>query len=56
VRGSLETAGTPLVVVEDFAEAVAEAGRRAGGGTVVVTGSVHTVGGAMTVLGVDPLD
>jgi len=55
VRESLETAGTPVVVVEDFSEAVAEAGRRAGGGTVVVTGSVHTVGGAMTVLGVDPL-
>jgi hypothetical protein len=55
VRSRLERSGGPLIAVEDFADAVAEAGRRAGGGTVVVTGSVHTVGGAMAVLGVDAL-
>jgi hypothetical protein len=33
-----------------------EAKASAGGGTVVVTGSVHTVGGAMRLLGVAPLD
>ena len=46
---------TPLVASEDFAEAVHEAGRRAAGGTVVVTGSVHTVGSAMSALGIDVL-
>jgi dihydrofolate synthase/folylpolyglutamate synthase len=55
VRESLGAAGRPVIAVEDFSEAVAEAGRRAGDGTVVVTGSVHTVGGAMAVLGLDPL-
>jgi dihydrofolate synthase/folylpolyglutamate synthase len=58
-RESLTTSDGPAVVIEDFTEAVAEAGRRAGRrsqkGTIVVTGSVHTVGGAMRVLGVDPL-
>ncbi len=48
-------AGPATAVVPDFTEAVAEASRRAREGTVVVTGSVHTVGGAMRVLGVDPL-
>jgi dihydrofolate synthase/folylpolyglutamate synthase len=38
-------------VVEDFAEAVAAARSRAGRGTVVVTGSCHTVGDAMALLG-----
>jgi dihydrofolate synthase/folylpolyglutamate synthase len=56
---SLAASGKPVIVVDDFTEAVAEAGRRAGRGskkgTIVVTGSVHTVGGAMKVLGVDPL-
>ena len=41
-------------VVRPFAAAVAEAGRRAGGGTVLCTGSVHTVGDAMLALGVAP--
>jgi dihydrofolate synthase/folylpolyglutamate synthase len=43
-------------VVEDFGQALDEAKASAGGGTVVVTGSVHTVGGAMRLLGVAPLD
>lgn len=55
VVASLGRATTPIVAVEDFAGAVTEAARRAGNGTVVVTGSVHTVGGAMKVLGVDSL-
>jgi dihydrofolate synthase / folylpolyglutamate synthase len=42
-------------VVEDFAAAVREAADRAVAGTVLVTGSVHTVGNAMGVLGIDPL-
>jgi dihydrofolate synthase/folylpolyglutamate synthase len=53
VAGALTGAGRPVVAFDDFREAVAEAGRRAGTGTVVVTGSVHTVGGAMRVLSVD---
>jgi len=44
-----------LTAVEGFGEALAEAAARAGGGTVLVTGSVHTVGNAMRLLGVDPL-
>ena len=43
------------VVVEDFLTALREAERRAGAGTVVVTGSVHTVGNAMSALGIHPL-
>lgn len=43
-------------VVDEFAEAVSRAAARAGRGSVVVTGSVHTVGGAMKALGIDPLD
>ncbi len=42
-------------VVPDFAEALEAASAKAGMGTVVVTGSVHTVGNAMRLLGVDPL-
>jgi folylpolyglutamate synthase/dihydropteroate synthase len=42
-------------VVEDFERALREAGQRAGAGTVIVTGSVHTVGNAMAALGIDPL-
>ena len=42
-------------VVEDFAHACESARARAAGGTVVVTGSVHTVGSAMALLGIDPL-
>jgi len=46
---------TVVRVVEDFSEAVERARKRAGGGTVVVTGSVHTVGSTMRLLGLDPL-
>jgi len=47
---------TVVRVVEDFLEALERARARAGSGTVVVTGSVHTVGSAMSVLGLDPLE
>jgi dihydrofolate synthase/folylpolyglutamate synthase len=47
--------GSRVRVVEDFTQAVGDARRRAGGGTVVVTGSVHTVGNTMSLLGIDPL-
>jgi dihydrofolate synthase/folylpolyglutamate synthase len=40
--------------VDDFGSALAEAAGLAGTGTVLVTGSVHTVGGAMRLLGVPP--
>lgn len=46
---------TVVRVVEDFAQAVDRARNRAGSGTVVVTGSVHTVGSAMRLLDLDPL-
>ena len=46
---------TLVRVVPDFAEALERARGRAGGGTVVVTGSAHSVGPAMTLLGLDPL-
>jgi dihydrofolate synthase/folylpolyglutamate synthase len=47
--------GATIVAVPDFADALEEVGNRARQGTIVVTGSVHTVGGAMRLLGVDPL-
>ena len=46
---------THVRVVDDFVQAKARAEERAGRGTVVVTGSVHTVGSAMNLLGIDPL-
>jgi dihydrofolate synthase/folylpolyglutamate synthase len=46
---------TSLRVVEDFVEALQRASDRAATGTVVVTGSAHTVGSAMSLLGLDPL-
>ena len=46
---------TVVRVVEDFVQAVSRAQERAAGGTVVVTGSVHTVGSAMSLLGRQPL-
>jgi len=46
---------THVRVVPDFVEAVATAGARAGAGTIVATGSVHTVGSAMRLLGIEPL-
>jgi hypothetical protein len=44
----------PLALEQDFALAMQRAQREARGGTVVVTGSVHTVGSALRVLGRDP--
>lgn len=41
-------------VVRPFAVALAEAAADASGGTVVCTGSVHTVGDAMLALGIEP--
>jgi len=45
----------PLRVVEDFVTALELARAAVGRGTVVVTGSVHTVGSALRVLGREPL-
>lgn len=44
-----------IQVEEDFVAALAEARRLAGKGTVVVTGSCHTVGSALSVMGLEPL-
>lgn len=44
-----------LAVEEDFVAALARAREAAGPGTVVVTGSCHTVGSALSVLGLEPL-
>lgn len=49
-------AGEGIEVEPDFVAAMKRARERAGDGTVVVTGSVHTVGSAMTRLGLDPLE
>jgi len=46
---------TVVRVVDDFEDAMRSARERADGGTVIVTGSVHTVGSAMSLLGLDPL-
>jgi len=46
---------TVVRVIDDFVQALERARERASGGTVVVTGSVHTVGSAMSLLGLDPL-
>jgi dihydrofolate synthase/folylpolyglutamate synthase len=45
----------PLRVEEDFLAALKAARDAAGAGTVVVTGSCHTVGSALTALGIEPL-
>jgi dihydrofolate synthase/folylpolyglutamate synthase len=45
----------PLRVEEEFLAAMELARKEAGRGTVVVTGSVHTVGSALKVLGREPL-
>lgn len=44
-----------MVVEEDFVAAMGRARAAAGAGTVVVTGSCHTVGSALSVLGLEPL-
>ena len=46
--------GVPIEVEEDLARAVGRAETLSRGGTVVVTGSCHTVGDVLEVLGVDP--
>ena len=46
--------GTPVDVVPDLAAALALATERAGGGTVVVTGSCHTVGDVLLLMGLSP--
>lgn len=45
----------PMRIEADFEAAVARARAEAGRGTVIVTGSVHTVGSALKVLGREPL-
>lgn len=45
----------PMRLEEDFVRAMGEARAEAGRGTVVVTGSCHTVGSALKVLGREPL-
>jgi dihydrofolate synthase/folylpolyglutamate synthase len=45
----------PMRVEADFLRALGRAREEAGGGTVVVTGSVHTVGSALKALGREPL-
>lgn len=57
VAAADEVEGLTVVrVVDDFVTALERARAKAGRGTVVVTGSVHTVGSAMSVLGLDPLN
>lgn len=46
---------TRVTVEQDFERAFAQARHEAGQGTVVVTGSVHTVGSALRLLGREPL-
>lgn len=46
--------GVPIEIEEDLARAVGRAETLSRGGTVVVTGSCHTVGDVLEVLGVDP--
>lgn len=57
VASAAEAVGTvcPLHVEEDFIAALRRAREIAGQGTVVVTGSCHTVGSALSVLGLEPL-
>ncbi len=54
VAGELEpTVGIPVRVIPDFAAALQRAETLAPYGTVLVTGSVHTVGDALEVLGIE---
>ena len=46
---------TRVTIEYDFARALRQARREAGQGTVIVTGSVHTVGSALHLLGREPL-
>ena len=54
VLAAVDPAGTKGRVVRPFAAAVREAGLAAAGGTVLCTGSVHTVGDALLALGIAP--
>jgi folylpolyglutamate synthase/dihydropteroate synthase len=56
VGGGTGPAGSDIEVVIDFAAAVRRAATVAAGGTVVVTGSCHTVGDALRILGRVPFD
>lgn len=51
---SREGVETPLEIEPDFVRALERARELAAGGTVVVTGSCHTVGDALLVLGIAP--
>ena len=53
-REAVGGAGSPTVE-EDFAAALGHAREAAGDGTVLVTGSCHTVGSALSLLGREPL-
>jgi dihydrofolate synthase/folylpolyglutamate synthase len=53
--GLADDAEGEIVVEEDFDRALALAQRMAGAGTVVVTGSIHTVGSAMRAIGIRTL-
>jgi len=57
VRDAGDSVGTitHVTVEEDFERAMQKARAEAGKGTVLVTGSVHTVGSALSVLGLEPL-
>ena len=46
----------PLDIETDFVRAVETVEARARGGTVVVTGSCHTVGDALRTLGLEPFE
>lgn len=54
-RQAVSGAGVGVEVEEDFLEALRRARAAAGEGTVLVTGSCHTVGSALSVLGLEPL-
>jgi len=53
--GEVVAGAGPLRVEEDFLTALSAARNAAGEGTVVVTGSCHTVGSALSALGIEPL-
>lgn len=54
-RSAVEGTGVRVEVEPDFVAALAASRDRAGSGTVVVTGSCHTVGSALKLLGLEPL-